>query len=175
LAKPAAVSAKPADNTISVAVAARLIMVTERRVQQLAASKWIPKPYTIVGTVQGYIRFLQDDAKKASRSAGKADADHERARKLKLANDETEWLTVRIEDALAALDAIVGPIKSDLAGVPSRVTDDLVQRRRIEDTMDVVLAELAGRFRKACADLSTGRDPLGAGAAIGPDAVDEGE
>lgn len=158
-------SAKAEPGTIAVGVAAKLIMVSERRVQQLAAQGWIKKPYTIVSVVQGYIRFLQDEERKASRTAGEEEIRRERARKLKLGNDETERLSVRTDDAVAAIDAVVGLIKAELAGVAVRVAADVALRRKIEDGIDQVLAGLAGRCEKACADLCAGRDALAAGAA----------
>lgn len=168
VAKPKSTRAKtePAkrEGEIEVGVAARLIMVTPRRIQQLAAEGWIKKPYTIVSVVQGYIRFLQDEQRKGSRTTEDNAVKAERARKLRLENDATEHITVLTEDAIAALDAIVGPLKSELAGVAPRVTDDIPLRRRIEDAIDAVLGELAKRFGKAGADLRSGRDALGADA-----------
>jgi hypothetical protein len=117
---PLMAKADPASGTIPLAVAARLIMVDERHVQRLVASGWIPQPYTVAGVVQGYIRWLK--ARKSSKSAGDEDIRRERARALKMANDETERLLVRTDDAMASLDAVVGVIRSDLAGVAARAT-----------------------------------------------------
>lgn len=147
---------------LDVGTVAKLLMLSERRVQQLAQSKWIPKPYTLVGSVQGYLRFLQDEQRKATKSAGDAEVRRERARKLKLDNDENEGFLVRTEDAIAALDAIVGPIKSELAGVAPRVTDDVAMRRRIDDAIDDALSGLADRCQKSSDDLRSGRDALAA-------------
>jgi hypothetical protein len=148
------------EGEIAVGVAARLIMVGERRVQQLATGGWIKKPYTVVGVVQGYIRFLQDEQRKGSRGSKDDAVKDERARKLRNENDKDERITLRTDDAIAALDAIVGPIKSELAGVAPQVTDDIHERRRIEDAIDAVLDQVAKRFDKACADLLAGRDAL---------------
>jgi hypothetical protein len=166
---------KKREGEIEVGVGARLIMVTERRIQQLAAQGWVKRPYTVVSVVQGYIRFLQDEQRKGSRTSEEGAVRAERARKLKLENDETEKLTLRMDDAIAALDAIVGPIKSELAGVAPQVTDDIPQRRRIEDAIDAVLDQLAKRFGKACADLLAGRDALEAEPEAAAEPVGEGE
>lgn len=147
---------------ITATVIARLLMLSERRVQQLAREKWIPRPYTFPGAVQGYIRFLQDEQRKTSRTADEAAVRRERARRLKLANDQDERLLVPIDDVMAFADAVFGPVKSDLAGIPARFTDDIRERRRLENLMDDVLGELSRRFRQAGDDLSAGRDALGA-------------
>jgi hypothetical protein len=149
----------PASGTIPLAIAARLIMVTERHVQSLAASGWIPKPYTVAGVVQGYIRWLKDDTRKR---AGDEDIRRERARALKMANDESERMLLRADDAMAAIDAIYGIVRSDLAGVAARATDDLALRRRIENAIDDVLAGIADRCERAGQDLLAGRDALAA-------------
>jgi hypothetical protein len=44
---------------VSVEIAARLIMVSERHVQRLAASGWIEKPYTVSGSVNALPQCLQ--------------------------------------------------------------------------------------------------------------------
>jgi hypothetical protein len=67
---------------IPVATAARLIMVSEQYVYQLARAGWIAKPYTLAGVVQGYIRWLKDEGRKGTKSAGEENVRRERARKL---------------------------------------------------------------------------------------------
>src|ERR1700694_3400420 len=109
-------SADAPSGTISAAIASRLIMVTERHVRNLSEAGWIPKPYTVAGVVQGYIRWLKDDSRKAGKRSEDGDIRRERARALKMANDETERLLVRADDAMAAIDAIYGVVRSDLAG-----------------------------------------------------------
>jgi hypothetical protein len=154
------VSDAPAAGTIPLGVAARLIMVSERHVQRLAASGWIEKPYTVPGVVQGYIRWLQDDNRKATKLSGEEDVRSERARKLKMENDENERQLVRTDDALAAIDHIRGIVCSGLAAIPARATDDLALRRRIEGAVDDVLAGIDARHDAACEALRAGGDPF---------------
>jgi len=116
-------------------------------------------------SVRGYIEYREqiesDRAAPDETSAGER-VKSERARKLKLENDEKELRLVQMPDAVSTLDAIVGPLKADLAGVPARVSDDVAARRRIEDAIDIVLTNLADRFRQAVSALRAGRDPLSA-------------
>jgi len=58
-----------ADNTQPVAVMAKLLDLSERRIQQLSREGIIPKSqrsrYELVGSVKGYIHYLRDLALKA--------------------------------------------------------------------------------------------------------------
>lgn len=160
--------AKAAVNeTVSVKVLANVLGITERWVQQLEKQGILEKVgrgrYNLAAAVQGYIAFKIESevarAVPAETSPGEL-VKVERARKLRLENDERELRLVQTPDAVAALDAIVGPLMADLAGVPARATDDVALRRNVEDAIGSVLHGLADRFEKAGADLLAGRDPL---------------
>lgn len=95
---------------------AKLLMLTERRVQQLTAENVIPRAergrYELVPAVQGYIRYLQDrravsdtgsgdpisDAKmrllKARARAAEAEADQLEGKLLDRAEVERSWTTL---------------------------------------------------------------------------------
>jgi len=152
---------------ISVKFLAEVLGVTERWVQQLEKQGVLKKSgrgrYDLAASVQAYIKFkVESEVARAvpEESSPGERVKAERARKLKLENDEKEHRLVQTPDAVAALDAIVGPLRSDLAGVPARATDDVALRRRIEDAIDIVLRGLADRFKQAGAALRAGRDPL---------------
>lgn len=78
--------------TCKVTALARLLNVTERRVQQLAKDGIISKPlkgkYDLVGCVQGYIRYLQD--RDSAKGVAAIDSHLERARLIKAKADKTE-------------------------------------------------------------------------------------
>lgn len=156
-----------ASETISVRALAEVLGITERWVQQLEKQGILVKVgrgrYNLAAAVQAYIAFkVESEVARAvpeETSPGER-VKTERARKLKLENDEKELRLVQTPDAVAALDAIVGPLIADLAGVPARATDDVALRRDIEDAIRSVLKGLADRFEKAGADLQAGRDPL---------------
>jgi hypothetical protein len=153
------------------------IDIGPERVRQLAAEGVLRRAekgkYPLQPNILAYVLWLRDEQRKAHQGAAREEVERERARKLKNENDETERLLMRTEDAIAAVDAIVGPIKADLAGVPVRATDDILLRRKIEDAIDSVLAGLAARFEKAGADLRAGRDALEADAEDDTDGVGE--
>ena len=59
--------------TITIDVAAKLLMVTPEWVRRLTKDGWIAKTdrgrYRVVDVVQGYIRFLKDEARRATKTA----------------------------------------------------------------------------------------------------------
>lgn len=146
-----------------------LLGIGERWVRQLEQQGVVVKnaygDYDIPSSVQGYIRFKVESEIAASTDRGrgeKSDYDFERARKLKLQNDQTDNLLVPVQDAVAAVDAIFGAMRTALSGVPARVSDDVQVRRRLETEIDSVLTELADGYEQAGRALATGGDPLAA-------------
>ncbi|MFM2422575.1 MAG: hypothetical protein RL291_1105, partial [Pseudomonadota bacterium] len=53
---------------------------------------------------------------------------------------------------------IFGTVRSDLAGLPAQITDDVAERRRIENVIDGTFANLAAAFRKAREHTRSGGD-----------------
>ena len=151
---------------ISVTFLAETLGIGERWVQSLTKDGVLVKNghgrYDLAASVQAYIKFKIESevarATPAETSPGER-VKTERARKLKLENDERELQLVAMPDAIAALDVIVGPLKADLAGGPARATDDVAMRRKIENAIEPVLSGLADRFVEAGEALRTGRDP----------------
>jgi hypothetical protein len=165
-------------DVIKPGVAARLLRLSERRVQDLARLGWIARPYTVAGVVQGYLRFLKDEQRRANRVAVDGQVQRERARKFKLANDVLDGSLVEVEDVVATLDDISGQVKAGLAAIVA-ATDDVALRRRLEDGICEVIAGIARRSERAVSDLAAGRDVTN-GADIengenGPAAADDAE
>lgn len=170
--------------TVGTADFASLVDLTVRRIQQLVAEQVLPSAgrgqIPLAEGVRAFAKWRSESEIRAFRFDAEArqrrgdsgdDLEAERTRKLRLENDETERLVIRTEEAIAALDSIVGQIPADLAAVAPRVTDDIGMRRRIEDEIDHALNGLARRLAKASADLEAGIDPLGEEAPDDPDEV----
>lgn len=147
--------------------------LTERRVQQLEAESVFTnvgrgrsKRYHLADAVQAYCEKSEADLRRAAQEGTNSRElfEQERARKLKLENDQREALLVETPDAIAAIDRIFGEVRTALASIPARLTDDVTERRRIENEFDAVLSDLATRLDQAGAALQEGRDPLEAGA-----------
>ncbi|MGE8942687.1 hypothetical protein ACO2I3_12300 [Leptospira interrogans] len=163
---------KDVDEAVSVRLLANVLGITERWVQQLENNGVLQKSgrgrYPLAASVQAYIAWKAES--EVDRRIDPTSADEmvkqERARKLKLENDARENILVDTPAAIAAVDVIVGMLRTDLAGVPARASEDVVTRRRVEDAINDVLGAVADRLEKAGADLRAGRDPLEADATV---------
>lgn len=157
---------KGGSEEISVKMLARIFEISERRVQQLAELGVFEKVrhgrYKLDGAGRAYADYLvkSEIERRFDDSSAKEQVEIERARKLKLENDTRENILIETPIAIAAIDLIVGQLRTDLAGVPARASEDVAIRRRVEDAINDVLEALADRFAKAGAALRAGRDPL---------------
>ncbi len=148
---------------ITIEVAARLLMMTPQRVNQLVAQGYIQRPKrgftTIVSAVQGYIRFLKDEDRKNTKSHAASEAVQARADEVRLRIAERKRELIPQEDAALALDLLVGEVNKQFTGLPARITRDLRLRREIEARLDESKGKIAEALA-ACRELAaTGRDP----------------
>lgn len=141
------------------AVIARLLDLSERRVQQLSREGVIPKAergnYDLIGAVRGYVRYLRDMVQKSQ--GGVADLPAERARLVKAKADLAElearqrygelapvsetalaWAAVaaRLRARLVVLPDKLAPLVAD-AGSPAAV------RKLLRTAIFDALAEIA--------------------------------
>lgn len=159
---------------VSSAQLAAVIGVTERRVQQLEAETVFAnvgqgrsKRFVLADAVQALLAKSEAEARTAAQSASTSrdQFEAERARKLKIDNDRQENILTYTDSAVAGLDRIVGEVRTWLSALPSQITEDVAERRRIEDVVNVSMAELAARLRDVGSALRAGRDPSDAGSA----------
>lgn len=146
--------------TYPVGTIAKLLMLSERRVQQLTAEGVIPKAergrYELAPAVQGYIRYLQDRSVGAGH-VGPIDYQAEKARLTKAQAD-----TAEIELAKARADVVgikliernlsnlFAEIRSNIRNIPDRVVSSLIgmtDEREFKNILtreiDLVLSALA--------------------------------
>lgn len=151
-------------NVVPLEVAAALIKVTTRRVQQLVKEGWIKKSgrggYPLLSVVHGYIDFLQDEARRSSKSASASRVTDARTREIeiRIADKEKRHLVEAREEAIAAVDAIIGGLRADLIAAPARITADLEQRRKIETVLNDALRAAAERSDKLARGISPDGD-----------------
>jgi phage terminase Nu1 subunit (DNA packaging protein) len=122
--------------TYPVATIAKLLLLSDRRVQQLTKEGVIPKAergrYELAPAVQGYVRFLQERSLRSDSSP--LDYHMEKARLTKAQADSAE-----IEAAKARQDvASVKQIEKNLAGLFAEV------RTNIRNIPDRVVSSLIG-------------------------------
>lgn len=142
-----------------------LIGIGPRRVQQLGKIEVFQKAkrgqYFLEGAVQAYTKHLvESETGKVDKGKSRDSFEFERARNLKLRNDKAELTLVDMKLAVATVDFIIGELRADLSGLPARISDDLGVRRELENGIDQVLGQLAGRYEEAGEALCEGRNPF---------------
>jgi phage terminase Nu1 subunit (DNA packaging protein) len=117
--------------TYPVSVIAKLLMLTERRVQQLAAEGSIPKPergkYELAPTVQAYIRYLRDRSVGADMN-GDDQAGAYKTRMLKAKTRVAEAEADQVDGALlrrsvveVAWTRMISNMRARLLSIPSKI------------------------------------------------------
>lgn len=154
------------ENIVSTAKLGAILGLGDRWMRELAEKGYLVKTgrgeWKLPASVQGYQRFIRETEveKQLGDRNARAEFETERARKLKLDNDEKENLLISTALAVSAVDFIVGDLRTNLAAVPAKVSDDVVERRHIESVIDDVLEAIADRFQRAADLLGQGRDPF---------------
>jgi phage terminase Nu1 subunit (DNA packaging protein) len=112
---------------------AKLLMLTERRVQQLSKDGVIPKAergrYELAPAVQGYIRFLQDRMAGNASQVDSIDYHKEKARKIKAEADMAEIEAkkrraeaIDAQEVKRAWQLILGEVRANMIGTtPARI------------------------------------------------------
>lgn len=84
--------------------------------------------FNLFQAVHAYIAKLKEERRTGSEDRVRI----ARAREIEVRTDERLGKLVSVEDFDAMIDAVVGGFRSELSGLPSRVTRDLALRRVIE-------------------------------------------
>lgn len=152
---------------ITLEVAGRLLMIGPERIRQLNKAGYVPIPKrgftTIVGAVQGYIRFLKDEDRKATATGALERAREAKARETEQKIAERDRRLIPIEDAELAMDLLVGAVAKELDGQAARITRDMALRRTIEADVHGAKTRIAKALAEGKGFARTGRDTLDAG------------
>ena len=146
-------------NTQPITVIARLLDLTERRVQQLARDGVIPRSergrYDLIGAVRGYVRYLRDQILKDG--AATADYGVERARLMRARADLAEMEAAQkrgelipAREVVTAWIEVVALLRARLLVLPDKIAPLAHDAQTIPQARDIVrnavheaLAELA--------------------------------
>jgi hypothetical protein len=147
-------------------MASRLLMISAERIRQLVRAGYIPKAgkdkYPLVGTVQGYIRFLKDEERRTSKVQAESGLKAARQKEIEMRMAERARELIATEDAIAALDMLAAAVRAEFIGLPAQITRDLALRRKIEDKINGALGRVAEALREAAVAARKGGDALGA-------------
>lgn len=137
-----------------IGVIAKLLDLSERRVQQLSREGVIPKAtrgqYDLIGSVRGYVIYLRDLAVKAQ--AGAPDYAAERARFIRARADLAEMeaearrgSVIAAEDVEAAWIAVLALLRTRLLALPDRLAPRLYAEPNpagVRDALRLALREV---------------------------------
>lgn len=137
--------------TQSIGVIAKLLDLSERRVQQLSREGVIPKAergqYDLIGSVRGYVRYLRDQALKAQ--AGAPDYSAERARFIRARADLAEMEAKEKRRSLIAADqveaawiAVLALLRTRLLALPDRLAPQVFEQSTVGDTRNLIRAAI---------------------------------
>jgi hypothetical protein len=139
----------PRATLITTEQAARLLMIGPERVRQLVKEGWITKlerdQYQLVDVVQGYIRFRNDEDRRALKSGAEARVRDARAEEIQLRVGLRSGQLMEHAEHVALLREFCALVRSELGGLPARLTRDMSERRKVQQAVYDVLKRLAAR------------------------------
>ena len=153
----------PGQPTYPVGTIAKLLLLTDRRVQQLVKEGVIPKTeknrYDLAPAVQGYIRFLQE--RTIGNAASPADFHVEKARLVKAQADKAEMEASELSGKLVRADEVkkelyeaITDCKNRLLSIPSKAAPIVAN----ETEPGVVQSIIDDLVREALQEISEGAD-----------------
>jgi len=149
--------------TITVAQASKLLMISPRRLRQLAADGHIPPAvrgrYPLAATVQGYLSFLKESIERsaANENAGLASAKAKEIR-LRLAQREAQLIDTIDVEAFHKLSSDL--YRRETAGLGASVSRDPIVANLIDRQLASALDRFDARFAEALPKLKRRADPL---------------
>lgn len=155
-----------AENLQTVEFLAKLLEVSERHIQKLAAQGYIPRAahgkYDLVAAIRGYVKYLKDTGARSGDDASADAFSKHRARLTKERADVAERERKRLDGELVPVEqiqgawaAIVTTIRTRLLNVPTRAAPRLLGLKNVADTQDIVRAEIFEASRNSPAAKSS--------------------
>ncbi|KTS12886.1 hypothetical protein NS228_25185 [Methylobacterium indicum] len=145
--------------TVSAADGALLLKLTPRRLQQLAAEGVIPKAargrYPLAGLIQGYAGYLQDDQRRASKSAAASGLQTARQREIEMRMAKDEGELIPMVEALGVIDEYASAVTTSIKNLPVRFSRNMAERARIQPLVDETLRAVAKAMTKKAEELRT--------------------
>jgi hypothetical protein len=144
--------------TANVATTAQLAAcwsVTKQRVGQLVAEGWF-KPldghrglFNWMDANSGHARYMRDEGRRTTKSAAESRVRDARAEEILLRVGLRSGDLMEHAEHTAIIDEVVGLFRSELSGLPARLTRDLQERGRIEQVVYDILERISARAAEA--------------------------
>jgi len=135
------------ETIISTPVLCQLLMLSRQRIEQLVRDGYITRhargEYSLVASVQGYIKFLRDETRRQNVSAADSRIRDARAKDIEVRT------AVRLQQLVPRsvfeemIEAFAGVVRSEFAGLAAACTRDLTVRRTIEREINARLRRIA--------------------------------
>lgn len=159
---------RPAGPLFPARAIASLLDITERRLQQLVAEGWIPREergqYSLFASVRGYIRYLRQHQRDASRTSEHQRLARAQAVKVEMENLRRAGEVVLRDDVMELLQQLMAALVGAAEGIPGRTanefaaTDDAAYiRQRQQDEyrkLRNILADTLEKFAEYREDLA---------------------
>lgn len=131
-------------------VGCKLLMITQQWFNKLVRDGWIKKAgknrYRVVDVVQGYVKYLQDENRRATKSASASRVQDARAQQIEMQMAKEQRELIPIEDVAAFLSDTLGALRSELTGVPAASSRDPAVRAEIEKNQDAAIERCRAAF-----------------------------
>jgi hypothetical protein len=149
---------------------ATLLMLDERRVQQLVKEGWIPRGergrYSLVESVQGYIKYLKEHGRETSRGSEHALLARAQTRKIEMENFRRMGelqTTAQVDETTQGLVVLM---KTSHAAMPGRLANELAAitepprvYQRLQDELRAIDNSCADFLEKRAAALEAMPEP----------------
>jgi hypothetical protein len=140
----------------------KLLMLNAERVRQLVKDGYVERAgrnkFALIPAVQGYIRFLKDAERRASRSAAATRMQDIKTKRAELDLKVAQKELLPREDLYAAADFISAAVKNEMLGLPSRITRDLDERAALEDAVRNALNRISKKIERSVGVATQGGD-----------------
>jgi hypothetical protein len=135
---------------VSGAEGATLLGISQMRVSQLEREGVFQRAaggkFQLGDLVIAYVRYLRDDVRRRSKTAGETRVQIARARQFELRNAREERLLIAIDEADESMAIVCGAVRTEFGSLAARCTRDLLLRRAID-------FEVNGCLTRICAEL----------------------
>lgn len=147
------------DITTTATELAKLLDCSTQYLAQLRKEKvidWVaPSRFVLTDTSRPH----QRSGVKYGGSATAQALKEEQLRRLRLANDERERRTIKLDEAQLALDVLCGTVRSAFGAAPAKLAQDFAGQQRAEAVVSACLAATADAVGRLVDALREGQDP----------------
>jgi hypothetical protein len=144
------------DARLTVEQASALLLCSSawiRRLEGEGVLRRVDGRFRLVDLVHNYLKHARDAERRSGKAAVINRVAEARAREIEVRTRLRERSLIEIDDALGALDGIVGVMLTELSEMPAR-TRDLAARRVIEASVRGVRQRIADKAKAKVAELS---------------------